>query len=139
MQQTLIIIKPDAVAKKFSGAILSTLESSLDIQLVAVKMLHLTKEQAKEFYYVHQGKDFYNGLTDFMSSGSIVVCVFAGEDIINKTRKIMGVTDSTKAAPGTIRQKFGTDTRRNAIHGSDSLESAAVEIKFFFKKEEICL
>ena len=100
-------------------------------------MVHLSKEQAKAFYAVHKERPFYGALCDFMSSGPIVALVLQGEHAVTKYRELMGATDSKKAAPGTLRQKFGTDVERNAVHGSDSAENAKKEIYFFFSGTEL--
>ena len=136
MERTLSIIKPDAVQKGVIGEIISRFEKE-GIKIKAMKMVHLTKEEAKRFYIVHKDKPFYDSLTDYMSSGPIVVMVLEGENVINRNREIMGATDPKKAAPGTIRSLYGENIERNAIHGSDSPESAEREIKFFFSDLEI--
>jgi len=135
-QQTLAIIKPDAVSRNLIGKIVERIEAE-GIKIVAMKMIKMTKEQAKGFYYVHKEKPFYESLTDFMSSGPCVVMVLEGDDVINRYRKLMGATDPTKAEPGTIRKEFATDVEKNAVHGSDSPESAEFEIKYFFSQLEI--
>ncbi len=136
MEKTLSIIKPDAVEKGVIGEIISRFEKE-GIKIKAMKMLHLTKEEAKRFYIVHKDKPFYDSLTDYMSSGPIVVMVLEGENVISRNREIMGATDPKKAAPGTIRNLYGENIERNAIHGSDSPESAEREIRFFFSDLEI--
>ncbi|RLB09086.1 MAG: nucleoside-diphosphate kinase [Deltaproteobacteria bacterium] len=136
MQQTLAIIKPDAVSKNLIGKIIERIEAE-GIKIVAMKMIKMTKEQAKGFYYVHKEKPFYKSLTDFMSSGPCVVMVLEGENVIERYRKLMGATDPSKAEPGTIRKEFATDVEKNAVHGSDSPESAEFEIKYFFSQLEI--
>jgi len=137
MQRTLSIIKPDGVAKNLIGEVIKRFESA-GIRIVAAKMLHLTKQQAKGFYKVHQDKGFYESLTDFMSSGPVVVMVLEGEDVIKKNRDLMGATNYKEAAPGTIRHDYATDIEKNIVHGSDGPDTAATEIAFFFNQLEIC-
>jgi nucleoside-diphosphate kinase len=135
-QQTLAIIKPDAVSKNLVGKIIERIEAE-GIKIVAMKMIKMSKEQAKGFYHVHKGKPFYESLTDFMSSGPCVVMVLEGDDVINRYRRLMGTTDPAKAEPNTIRKEFGTDIEKNAVHGSDSPESAEFELRYFFSQLEI--
>ncbi len=136
MERTLSIIKPDAVSKGVIGKIIDTFEKE-GIRIAAMKMVSLSKEQARAFYAVHKDKPFYDSLTDFMSSGPIVVMVLEGENVISKNREIMGATNPKEAAPGTIRHQFGTDVEKNAVHGSDSPETAKTEIAFFFSEHEL--
>ena len=136
VERTLVIVKPDAVKKNAIGDIVRILQEN-DLKLLAIKMVHLSKEQAKKFYIVHKDRPFYDELTDFMSSGPCVPMVFEGEDAIARVREIIGATDPAKAAEGTIRKKYGTDVGRNGVHASDSPESAAYEIPFFFNALEI--
>ncbi|NGX28587.1 MAG: Nucleoside diphosphate kinase [Candidatus Anoxychlamydiales bacterium] len=136
MQQTLSIIKPDAIEKNVIGEILKHFEKN-NLKIVAAKMLHLTKERAEKFYLIHKDKPFYNDLVDFMTSGSILVSVLYGEDAVKKNRDIMGATNPEQADKGTIRKDFATNIEKNAVHGSDSLENAKIEIAFFFKEDEI--
>lgn len=136
MERTLAIIKPDAVSRNLIGKIVSMIEEA-GIKIVAMKMLKLTKEQAKGFYYVHKDKPFFDSLTDFMSSGPIVVMVLEGENVISRWRELMGATDPAKASEGTIRKMFGIDVEKNSVHGSDSPESAKYEISYFFNSLEI--
>lgn len=136
MERTLSIIKPDAVARNLLGEILKCFESA-GLNIVASRLMRLSLEQARAFYAVHKGRPFYPSLTEYMSSGPILVSVLEGERAIQKNREIMGATDPAKAVPGTIRKKWGTDVERNAVHGSDGPETAAWEIGFFFKPEEI--
>jgi len=131
VERTLSIIKPDAVRKNKIGEILSRFEAA-GLRIVAARMLHMTREEAGRFYVVHRDKKFYGSLTEFMSSGPIVVSVLEGKDAIALNRSIMGATNSTEAAEGTIRRDFGTDVEKNAVHGSDAPETAAWEISFFF-------
>lgn len=135
-QRTLSIIKPDAVAQNRIGGIIAKVEEG-GLKVAALKMIKLTKHQAQEFYAVHKNRPFYADLVSYMSSGPIVVQVLEGPDAVSLYRKIMGATDPKKAAAGTIRADFGTDIQQNAVHGSDSLESAQTEISFFFKPDEI--
>ena len=135
-EQTLSIIKPDAVSKNLIGEILARFEQS-GLKVVASKMLQMSKAQGQEFYLVHRERPFYEDLTEFISSGPIVVCVLEGEDAIMKNRDIMGATDPKDAASGTIRSDFAESINRNAVHGSDSPDTARVEIDFFFKPDEI--
>jgi nucleoside-diphosphate kinase len=134
-QRTLTIVKPDAVAKGVTGEILSRFEKA-GLEIVALKKLRLTEEQARGFYAVHKERPFYGELVEFMTSGPVVVGVLEGPDAIAKNRELMGPTDSTKAEPGTIRGDFGTDIERNAVHGSDAPETARVEISYFFNAME---
>ena len=135
-QRTLTIVKPDAVAKGLTGEILSRFEKA-GLEIVALKKLRLTEQQARGFYAVHKERPFYANLVGFMTSGPVVVGVLEGPDAIAKNRELMGPTDSTKAEPGTIRGDFGTDIERNAVHGSDAPETARVEIAYFFNATEI--
>lgn len=137
MQRTLSIIKPDGVAKNLIGEVIKRFESA-GIRIIAAKMLHLTKQQAKGFYKVHAEKGFYESLTEFMSSGPVMVLVLEGEDVIKKNRDLMGATNYKEAAPGTIRHDYATDIEKNIVHGSDSPENAVIEIAFFFNQLEIC-
>ncbi len=136
MERTLSIIKPDGVAKGLIGEIIKRFENN-GLKIVAVKMLHLTKKEAEGFYIVHKERPFYDSLTDFMSSGPIVVMVLKGKDAIKKNREIMGATNPKDASPGTIRRDFGTEIEKNIVHGSDSSESADFEIGFFFSSLEL--
>ena len=131
VEKTLMIIKPDATAKRAIGDIISMVEDKFEI--VGILMKKFTVEEAREFYAVHKGKPFYDSLVEFMTSGPIVGLLLQGEDAIKRLREVVGATDPSKARPGTIRAKFGTDIQRNAVHASDSPESAAYEIPFFFK------
>lgn len=136
VERTLSIIKPDAVDKNIIGEIYGRFEKA-GLKIVAARMLRLTRVKAKEFYAVHKGKPFYDGLVKFMSSGPIMVQVLEGEDAIAKHREVIGSTDPKKAAPGTIRADFAEIVERNAVHGSDSPDSAAEEIAFFFSQRQI--
>ena len=136
LQRTLAIIKPDAFENKHSGKIIELIEQA-GLSLVGIKVLRLSAEQAGEFYAVHRGKPFYDGLLEFMSSGKIMVLALEGNDAINLWRKVMGATDPANADEGTIRKLFGTAVNRNASHGSDAVETAEVEIEFFFAPKEL--
>lgn len=136
VQRTLSIIKPDAVKKNAIGEAIGYLERA-GLKVVAMKMKHLTKKEAEGFYIVHRERPFYGELTEFMSEGPVVLMVLEGEDAIAKNREVMGATDPGKAAPGTIRAALGTNIERNAVHGSDSPESAAFEIPYFFSALEM--
>lgn len=135
-EQTLSIIKPDAVEKHVIGEIVSRFEQA-GLRIIAVKMVRLTVEQAQKFYGVHQGKPFFEGLVTFISSGPILVQVLEGESAIVRNREIMGATNPADAAPGTVRADFADSIDRNAVHGSDAPETAAEEIAFFFNENEI--
>ncbi|MFN3395405.1 MAG: nucleoside-diphosphate kinase [Thermodesulfovibrionales bacterium] len=136
MERTLSIIKPDGVKKNLIGEVIGRFEKE-GLRIAALKKLILSKEEAKAFYIVHKERPFYESLTDFMSEGPIVVMVIEGEKAISKVREIMGATNPKEALPGTIRADFATDIERNIVHGSDSPESAAYEIPFFFSALEI--
>ncbi len=136
MERTLSIVKPDGVKKGVIGEVIRRYESA-GLKIRALKMLWMTKEEAKGFYIVHKDKPFYDSLTDFMSEGPIVVMVVEGQDAINKVREIMGATNPKEAAKGTIRADFATDIERNTVHGSDSPQSAEFEIGYFFSELEI--
>ncbi len=136
MERTLSIIKPDAVQDNVIGKIEAQIEGA-GLSIVAVKMTRLSKKQAGEFYAVHKGKDFYDYLIQFMTSGPAIVQVLEGEDAIKKYRKVMGATMFGEAEPGTIRANFATSNAHNAVHGSDSVENAQREIGFFFPERQI--
>lgn len=136
IEQTLSIIKPDAVKKQIIGEIQTRIhQAKLDI--IAMKMVKLTKEQAEGFYAEHQDKSFFANLVKFMMSGPIVVQVLQGENAVERYRQLMGPTDLSKAAAGTLRADFANSMRENAVHGSDSLASAEREIAYFFVDSEI--
>jgi len=135
-ERTLSIIKPDGVSRNLVGAVLSRMEAE-GLRIVAMKMIRMTKNQAKGFYKVHEGKPFFESVTDFMSSGPCVVLVLEGEGAIQRYRTLMGATDCTKAEEGTIRREFATDIEKNVVHGSDSKETARFEIGYFFNALEI--
>lgn len=133
-EQTLSIIKPDAVEQGQVEEIQSYLKSS-GLKVVESKQIQLTREEAKEFYAVHKDRPFYEALVEFMTSGPVVVQKLEGEDAVALNRKVMGATDPSQASSGTIRADFGTDVQRNAVHGSDSIENAKKEIAFFFSEK----
>ena len=135
-ERTLSIIKPDGVSRNLMGEVIKRLEES-GLKIVAMKMIKMTKEQAKGFYKVHEGKPFYESVTDFMSTGPCVVMVLEGENAIQKYRKLMGATNYKEAEEGTIRRLFATDIEKNIVHGSDSKETADFEINYFFNELEI--
>ena len=136
VERTLSIIKPDAVGNNVIGKILQRFEEN-DLKIVASKMIHLTKEKAEGFYDIHRDKPFFPNLVDFMTSGPVVVQVLEGENAVNKNREIMGATNPADAALGTIRKDFARSIDENAAHGSDALETAEVEIAYFFNDDEI--
>lgn len=136
IERTLSIIKPDAVAKDLVGKILTRFEQG-GLRIVAAKMLRLTRARAEGFYAIHKTKPFYQSLVDFMVSGPILIQVLEGEDAIIKNRHLMGATDPKKADSGTIRADFASSIDFNAVHGSDSPETAKQEIEFFFQPSEI--
>lgn len=136
MELTLGIIKPNAVAADNMGEIIAMIEKE-GLTICGMKMLHLSKPQAQGFYYVHQERPFFDSLTDFMSSGPVVVMCMAGENAIQRWRDLMGATNPAEAAEGTIRARFGQDVEKNATHGSDAPETAAFEVGFFFNVLEI--
>jgi nucleoside-diphosphate kinase len=137
MQQTLTIIKPDAVTRHLTGKILSRIEDE-GFRILGLRMLRLTKEQAEKFYQVHAARPFFQSLTTFMSSGPVVVALLERDHAIETLRKLMGATDPQKADAGTIRKIYGLDVEKNSIHGSDSPETATTEITFFFNQLERC-
>ena len=137
VEQTISIIKPDAVAKNVIGQIYATFEEA-GLSIVAAKMMHLTKEQAGEFYAVHKERPFYNDLVEFMTSGPVMVQVLEGDDAIAKNREVMGATNPADADPGTIRADHAASIEENVVHGSDAPETAAVEIDYFFGDGGVC-
>jgi nucleoside-diphosphate kinase len=136
VERTLSIIKPDAVGRRLIGEIVKRLEAE-SLKIVAGKLLRLTPERAQGFYAIHKERPFFASLCSYMSSGPIFVAVLEGENAIMKYREIMGATDPAKATAGTIRKDFGRDVEQNAVHGSDGAETAASEIAFFFRPDEI--
>ena len=137
MERTLSIIKPDGVERGLIGEIIRRFEQQ-GLKPIAMKMVRLTKDQARGFYHVHRERMFFDSLTDFMSSGPAVVMVLEGENAIAENRRLMGATDYREAADGTIRRDFATDIERNIVHGSDAADTAAFEIAYFFSELEIC-
>jgi len=135
-ERTLAIIKPDAVGRGISAEILSRIHHA-KFHIVAIKSMRLTKAQAEGFYAVHRERPFFKDLTEFMSSGKVIVMVLESEDAITKWRDTMGATDPAKAAPGTIRKELGTSIQDNCTHGSDATDTAAFEIGYFFAGEEL--
>jgi len=136
LERTLAIIKPDAFKRGLVGDILKRIEAS-GLNLRALRLIHLTRAQAQAFYDVHKARPFYNSLCEYMSSGPVVIAVLQGDGAIVRWRELMGATDPAKAAPGTIRKRFGLDIEHNATHGSDAPETAANEIAFFFSGLDI--
>jgi len=136
MEQTLSIIKPDAVAKNVVGQILARFEAA-GLRIAATKKIQLSKEDAEAFYAIHAERPFFKDLVDFMISGPVVVTVLEGENAMAKNRELMGATNPAEAEPGTIRADFADSIDANAVHGSDSVENAEIEISFFFAKREI--
>ena len=136
VERTLSIIKPDAVAKNVIGDIVSRFEKA-DLKVVAMKMVHLSDEQAGGFYAEHKERPFFKDLVSFMTSGPVVVQVLEGENAISKNREVMGATNPADAAPGTIRAEFAESVGENSVHGSDAPETAAVEIAYFFSGIEL--
>ena len=137
VERTLSIIKPDAVAKNIIGEIYSRFEGN-GLKIVAAKMKHLTREEAEGFYAVHKERPFFADLVKFMTSGPVMLQVLEGEDAVAKNRELMGATNPKEAAPGTIRADFASSIDANAVHGSDSLANAAIEVAYFFGDQEIC-
>ncbi|MFQ5669024.1 MAG: nucleoside-diphosphate kinase [Acidobacteriota bacterium] len=137
MERTLAIVKPNAVAEGHLGSILDRLQQE-KFQVVALKMIRLSKAQAEQFYAIHSACPFFDSLTDFMSSGPVVAMVLARPDAVATWRRLMGATDPARAGEGTLRRLYGADVEKNATHGSDRTETAAEEIAFFFSKLEIC-
>ena len=136
MEKSLVLIKPDAMERELAGAILGHLQAA-GMKLAAVRMLHLDKDMAERHYAIHREKPFFNDLVKYITSSPILAAVFAGDNAVEAIRNIMGSTDPAKAAPGTIRGDFGIDIEKNSVHGSDSNENAAQEIKLFFRPDEI--
>ncbi|GFK93143.1 Nucleoside diphosphate kinase [Fundidesulfovibrio magnetotacticus] len=136
MELTLCLIKPDAVRRNLIGSILFMVEKA-GLKVMALKMLQLDKRQAEGFYHVHRERPFFGELTEYMASGPIVAVVLAGDDAIKRYRELMGATDPTQAAEGTIRKVFAVSKQENSVHGSDAPETAAFEISFFFNAMEM--
>ena len=135
-ERTLSIIKPDGIAKNLIGEVIRRIESR-NLQVIAAKMIAMTKEQAKGFYAVHEGKPFFESVTDFMSSGPCMVMVLEGKNAISEYRELMGATNKDEAKEGTIRRDYATDIEKNIVHGSDATETAEFEINYFFNNLEI--
>jgi nucleoside-diphosphate kinase len=136
IERTLTIVKPDAVASGVAGQIIGRFEQA-GLKILAARLIHMTHEQAAGFYLVHKTRPFYDSLCKFMTQGPCLPMVVEGENAIARVRELMGATDPAKAAPGTIRKDFATSIEANAVHGSDSLESAAFEIPYFFSALDI--
>ncbi len=136
MERTLSIIKPDGVARGVIGEVVKRLEAN-GLNIIAMKMIHMTKAQAEGFYAVHRERPFFDSLTAFMSSGPAVVMILEGENAISRYRELMGATNYKDAAEGTIRRDFATDIEKNVVHGSDAPETAAFELGYFFNAFEI--
>jgi nucleoside-diphosphate kinase len=136
MERTLSIIKPDGVERRLIGEVVKRFEQN-NLNIVAMKMLHMSKKQAEGFYAVHKERPFFESLTNFMSSGPVVVMVLEGDNAIARYRELMGATNYEEAAEGTIRREFATDIEKNVVHGSDSPETAVFEISYFFNRFEI--
>ena len=136
MEKTLVIIKPDGVGKKAAGEILRRFETE-GFKLIGLKMLQPERKTLEEFYSVHKGKPFFEPFMSFVTSGPIIAVALEADSAVERVRSIIGATDSKKAAPGTLRNLYGTDQRRNLVHASDSQENAARELKFFFKNNEL--
>ena len=132
LEQTLSIIKPDAVERNLDGEIKSFFEKN-NLKIIKIKKVKISKEEASEFYKVHQTKPFYGELCNYLSSGPIVVMILEGENAVSKNRQLMGATDPKKAEDGTLRKMYGLSIDKNSVHGSDSVENAKIEINFFFK------
>ncbi|MDO1508999.1 MULTISPECIES: nucleoside-diphosphate kinase [Neisseria] len=137
IERTISIIKPDAVAKDVIGQIYSRFESN-GLRIIAAKMKHLSTKEAQDFYAVHKERPFFAALVEFMTSGPVMIQVLEGENAVAKNRELMGATNPKEAAAGTIRADFAASIDANAVHGSDSLENAAIEIAYFFSQSEIC-
>ena len=137
IERTISIVKPDAVGKNVIGKIYSRFEEN-GLRIVAAKMKHLSVREAQECYAVHKERPFYDSLVAFMTSGPVMIQVLEGENAVAKNRELMGATNPAEAAPGTIRADFAESLSVNAVHGSDSLENAAIEIAYFFSQSEIC-
>ena len=135
-ERTLSIVKPDGVSRKLVGEVIKRIEH-IGLRIIAMKMIHMSKDEAKGFYKVHKGKPFYESLTHFMSSGPCIVMGLEGEDAIKRYRTLMGATNYEEAEEGTIRRDFATDIEKNVVHGSDAEETASFEIHYFFSALEL--
>jgi nucleoside-diphosphate kinase len=136
IERTFGIVKPDAVAKNAVGGVVDMIEKA-GLKLLALRMVRLSEAQARAFYAVHKERPFYNALVGFMTSGPCVVMAIEGDNAIARYREVMGPTDSKKAPEGTIRNRYGTDIERNAVHGSDGPDTARVEVSFFFAGQDL--
>ncbi|MDP2730914.1 MAG: nucleoside-diphosphate kinase [Dehalococcoidales bacterium] len=136
MERSLVLIKPDAMQRELAGTILSRFQQE-GLRLAALKMLHIDRDLAERHYAVHAGKPFFNDLIKYITSTPVVAAVLEGEKAVERIRKIMGATDPARAEAGTIRKDFGLDIQQNAVHGSDSVETAEKEIKLYFAGDEI--
>ena len=135
-ERTLAIIKPDAVSRNAVGEIVGRYEKK-GFRIVGMKRIRMSKSEAEGFYHVHKSRPFFDSLTEFMASGPVVVLALEGDDVIKRHRDLMGATDPKKADPGTLRRDFGADIEHNAVHGSDSAETARFEIGYFFSGIEL--
>ena len=133
IEQTLSIIKPDAVERNLENKIKSFFQEN-NIKILKSKKIKISKEEASEFYKVHQAKPFYDKLCNYLSSGPIVAMILEGEDVVSKNRQLMGATDPIKAVEGTLRKMYGISIDKNSVHGSDSIDNSKIEIDFFFKE-----
>lgn len=138
MEKTLVLVKPDGVRRNLIGEIISRFERA-GLKVLGLKMIWLSEGEARRFYEVHRARPFYNSLCQYISSGPIVAMVLAGEDAVQRVRKIIGATDPLMAEPGTIRKDFGESIEANTVHGSDSPETAEVELRFFFSNHDLPL
>lgn len=136
MERSLVLVKPDAVQRGLAGTIIGRFEEA-GLKLIALKMLHMNRTLAERHYAIHRDKPFFENLVTYITSSPIVAAVFEGDNAVEVIRKTMGVTDPSKAETGTIRSDYGLDIERNSTHGSDSRENAAIEIRLFFKENEI--
>jgi len=132
IEQTLSIIKPDAVKRNLESKIKNFFEKN-NLKILKIKKVKISKEEASEFYKIHQTKPFYNGLCNYLSSGPVIVMILMGENAVSKNRQLMGATDPMNAEEGTLRKMYGISIDKNSVHGSDSIENAKTEINFFFK------
>ena len=136
MERSLVLIKPDAMQRGLAGTIIGRLEGQ-GLKLIALRMLHMDRALAARHYAIHRDKPFFESLVDYITSAPIIAVVFEGDGAMARIRKAMGATDPAKAEPGTIRADFGSDIQNNAVHGSDSVETAEKEVKLFFAEDEI--
>lgn len=137
IEKTLIFLKPDVFEKRIIGKVISDIESEGKFTILGIKMVNMAEEEAKEFYSVHRGKPFYEGLVNYVTRGPIVAVLIGGENVISEMRRFMGETDPRKAEKDTLRGKYGKDLDNNVLHGSDSEESFQKEVKFFFKDVDV--